>query len=170
LKGAESLKKLFFGLDLSTTNTGVVAINEEGKIVIVELVSPNKAKCLDDRVVEILKELQSLYDKYSKDFEIYASIESSALYGKGKRNELAMLNGAVYFFLKVNGVETTLVPPSRLKKYATGNGRASKDDMANSAPRSFLRYVSRHYKKFDDLIDAYFLGKFTLDQYLQQLE
>lgn len=147
-------------MDLSSTNTGVVILDEFGTPLEVALISPNKSLKFDDRVVKILEELVNLFSSYKNEYELCVAIESGALYGKGKRNELAMLNGAVYYFLRFNKIETHLVPPSRLKKYATGNGRASKEDMANSAPKKFRERVESLFKKADDVIDAYFLAKY----------
>jgi len=152
--------KLFVGLDLSTTNTGVVILNSKGNIFKHTLLSPNKAMCLEDRVVVILKSLKNLFDTYKDDYEIFACIESAALFGKGKRNELAMLNGAVYYFLKVNEIDVVLVPPSKLKKFATGNGRADKKDMLSVTPKRIASLFQSNYKKYDDVVDAYWLSKF----------
>lgn len=136
-------------------------LDESGNLKDFLLVSPNKALDFDERVVVILKELKKLYDTYNVPTnELKFAIESGAIHAKGRRNELAMLNGAVYYFLKYNDCDVTLVAPSRLKKFATGNGRAGKIDMEEAAPKTLVARFSREYKKYDDLIDAYFLSRF----------
>jgi Holliday junction resolvasome RuvABC endonuclease subunit len=154
-------KKFYIGIDLSTTSTGVVIIRKEDAYLDYYLITPNKAKCLEDRVVDTLKMLQDVFEDYS-DKNIKVCIESSALYGKGKRNELAMLNGAVYYYLLLKDIDVTLVPPSRLKKFATGNGRADKSDMLSATPKTIGVLFQSKFKKYDDLVDAYWLAKHSI--------
>jgi len=158
-------EQIFIGIDPSSTNTGVVILSASGELKDYVLVSPNKTLNFDERVVYILKVLFEIFNKYNNDAEIFVSMEGPALYGKGKRSELAMLAGAIYYFLKYNGVPIVIVPPSKLKKFATGNGRASKEEMGEAAPKKILQRFSKEFKKHDDLIDAYFLARSCLETF-----
>jgi Holliday junction resolvasome RuvABC endonuclease subunit len=148
----------YVGIDPSSTNTGLVILGDGVEKYI--LISPNKAKDFDGRVVDILKELKAIFDAY-KGFDIKVAMEAPSFMSKGKVSQLAMLSGAIYYFLLVNDIPVELVTPSRLKKFATGNGRATKEDMFQSAPPEVRATVSSKYKKVDDVIDAYFLAKYA---------
>jgi Holliday junction resolvasome RuvABC endonuclease subunit len=146
------------GLDLSTTSSAVVLINEKGYMVDFFLIQPNKALDILDRIIVIGQEIRDILGYYKLDIQA-TNIESGALYGKGKRNELAMLNGLVYFISRDLGLETHTTPPTTVKKKATGNGRASKDDMFQALPKIIQsRFEKSEYKKLDDLTDAYHLA------------
>jgi Holliday junction resolvasome RuvABC endonuclease subunit len=161
----EQLKDIYLGLDLSSTNTGLVALTEDGTIVKHALISPNKALNFEERVVETIKTISNIVEEFTdsnKYQTLRVAIEGGALYGKGKRNELAMLNGAVYYMFLLRGVDTILVPPSRLKKFATGSGRASKGEMLEALPKLTSSSFQRTYKKYDDVVDAYWLATYRL--------
>lgn len=57
-----------------------------------------------------------------------------------------------------------IIPPPTLKKFATGNGRADKQDMINRLPVVILeKFTQANYKKttgLADLADAYHLAKY----------
>ena len=131
--------------------------------------SPNKTLNFEDRVVETLVQLKEILYGYNLGGTVEnldVAIESGALYGKGKRNELAMLNGAVFYALKFKGVKVQLVAPTRVKKFATGNGRAGKEDMLEVLPKATSALFQSKFKKYDDVVDAYHLAKyaFTTDE------
>jgi Holliday junction resolvasome RuvABC endonuclease subunit len=65
----------------------------------------------------------------------------------------------------LNLKQIEIVAPTALKKFATGKGKASKDDMINAAPPEIIAgFKKQGYLKtkgLTDLIDAYWLGKFA---------
>lgn len=79
---------------------------------------------------------------------------------RGKIIDLAMLNGAIFYGLKVLGYDIILVPPTIHKKNQTGSGRAKKEDMIESLPSNVADSFYKTSKKIDDLADAYSLAKF----------
>jgi len=154
----------YIGIDSSSTNTGIVVLDTSGNIKDYYLISPNKALDINDRILEILKTFLKILSKYAED-NISVAIESAALYGKGKRNELSMLIGALYYLLRLEDREVFLVPPSKLKKFATGNGRASKEDMESATPTFVVQKFKREFKKVDDVVDAFWLATYCCFQY-----
>jgi len=147
------------GLDLSSTASAVVILNENNTLIDFFLIQPNKALDIMDRIIEIGKKIRDVLGYYQLEIE-KVNIESGAFMAKGKRNELAMLNGIVYFISRDLGFNTITTPPNSLKKKATGNGRASKADMFDALPDAVaMRFINSEYKKLDDLTDAYHLAK-----------
>lgn len=57
--------------------------------------------------------------------------------------------------------EVKIVYPSTLKKFATGKGNASKQEMEHCTPSEILDQFK--CKKIDDLVDAYWLAKMGSD-------
>jgi Holliday junction resolvasome RuvABC endonuclease subunit len=74
-----------------------------------------------------------------------------------------MLNGAVFYTLLLLDYSVKLLPPSSLKKFATGNGRASKEEIRKVTPLFFIQEVERVFKKSDDIFDAYWLARKAKD-------
>lgn len=85
-------------------------------------------------------------------------------FGNSKSNasrDLAYLVG----FIECGIGEALLeVPPTSLKKFATGSGKADKDAMVESLPDDVLtRFLEANFKKstgLQDLADAYWIGKY----------
>ena len=155
--------ELFLGIDVSTTNTAVVALNGQGNIEFIRLYQP-KQKDIKERQVEIAEDIDDLIETivHNVELHLYVAIEGSAFAGRGKVIELAELNGyiAISFMKYIN---VTRVPPQTLKKFATGSGRAKKEDMYESTPQNVLDKFST-YKKKDDLVDAYWLARYELEK------
>jgi len=152
---------IYIGIDPSSTNTGVVIF--VGDEVSFKLLSPNKVKDFDERVVFILKELKKIYDNFY-GLDVAVAMESPSYMSKGRTSQLSMLCGAIYYWLLVNNVPVTLVQPSKLKKFFTGDGRADKGKMISIVPKSIMVQFNDKHKKVDDLADAYALAKFIKDK------
>ncbi len=152
---------IYIGIDPSSTNTGVVIFIKDS--VVFKLISPNKVKDFDERVVAILKELKKIYDSF-KGMDVKVAMESPSYMSKGRTSQLSMLCGAIYYWLLVNNISVTLVQPSKLKKFFTGDGRADKDKMMSIVPKNIMVQFIEKHKKVDDLADAYALAKFIKDK------
>jgi Holliday junction resolvasome RuvABC endonuclease subunit len=144
------------GIDSSTTNTAVVALDGD-KIIFAKLYSP-KSKDILERSGEIVKHISRWFNKENllfKNQEILVGIESASFQSKGMRDKLTMLLGAIFYNIKLEGFSIKLIPPSSIKKSFTGNGRATKYEMEESTPKEALEHFQGISKKTDDLIDAY---------------
>ena len=138
----------YVGIDLST-KTGFVAINQESKILLVEEIQGDSNKDPKRMVSLTEKILQRLdaKDKIMIEGFSYGSrgrgIDFQFGLGHHVRNEL-------YKF----GFDYEIVTPGQLKKFATGKGNASKDNM-----------ILPIYKKWgfehesDNVRDAFVLAK-----------
>ena len=145
---------MYIGLDLSTTNSGVVILNEDVEFKLFS----HKSKDIYERSEVIIQDIKKYLLPIKSKIK-GACIESPAYMAKGKVAELSMLTGAVYYFLRENNVKVALIPPSKLKKHFCGNGRASKEEMIAAAPKELVTIFKKEYKKVDDLVDAYGLAK-----------
>lgn len=133
------------GLDLSITSTGYA--RSDGTTGLVK----TKTGDGDQRMVQIrdvvMKELSDCHA---------VVIERTPAALKGYASEiLQQLQGSIRSALMDAGIPYAVVPPSTLKKYATGNGSASKTEMAMAA---FKRAGQEFEKdKGGDMCDAWWL-------------
>ena len=107
------------GLDLSITATGVAM--PEGSVTTWR----HKADLGDRRLVAIH---HSLYEAVAFDDLALVVIEDLPVNARAG-GVTGMVQGVVRRLLLDQGVPYLLVPPATLKKYATGRGNATKDDM-----------------------------------------
>lgn len=112
------------GLDLSITATGV-AHGGEGEPGYWHTLAPRGTK--DDRLV-IIKNQVRVYVPGSALVLIEGYLQKSFSAGT-----TGMVHGAVRTMLLEEGIPYGVLPPTSLKKYATGSGGASKTDMALAA-------------------------------------
>ena len=79
--------------------------------------------------------------------------------------DLAYLVGAIE---TVFGEQFKEVAPTALKKFATGSGKADKQDMINALPEDIKqKFLDAGFKKttgLSDLADAYFIGKYFMQE------
>jgi len=152
-------KYFYIGVDLSTTNTGIVVLSNSGGLLDFKLISPEN-KDIKERAYIVSREVKK-YIRQHRDVFTKIVIEDISLHSKGKVVDLAMLLGSVYYSLKKH-YEIVLVPPTTLKKFYTKNGRAKKEDMISNTPELIIKRFSDKYKKIDDLVDAYALALYGL--------
>lgn len=107
------------GLDLSITATGIADHTGATRCV------GGKADRGDQRIVDIATEISAVCD--GADLVV---IEDLAVHGPGNGMAATQVMGAVKATLLRTTTPYALVPPSSLKKYATGKGNATKPDMA----------------------------------------
>lgn len=112
------------GLDLSITATGMCLV--DGFCCTVG----GKSTLSDWRIKLIADAVREAH--YDGDWRHHplVVIEDLAVHGPGGALHAAQVMGAVKLTLMAKGTPYLLVPPSSLKKYATGKGNATKADMA----------------------------------------
>ena len=145
------------GIDTSTTNTAVVILDGDNKLLNFKLFSP-KDKDLIERshniVVDVSNYVAEIYEEY-EDYDFNIGIEGASFMSVGKRDKLVMLLGAIFYSLRIKFGAVTMFPPSTIKKQFTGNGKAKKDEMIANCPKEVLDKFKSAYKKLDDLVDSY---------------
>lgn len=113
----------FVGLDLST-RTGLVILDESGN-VLTEKEITSKIKEDPQRMIDLTEQVLSHLEK-----DDVIAIEGFSYGSRGKGIAFQFGYGySVQIALYTNDFNYLIVTPSQVKKYATGKGNASKDNM-----------------------------------------
>jgi crossover junction endodeoxyribonuclease RuvC len=149
------------GIDQSYTSCAVVVSDDAGVSYFGRIVS-EKDKSAFDRAFDISNEICKITIEHNVE---KVCIEGLAFAMRGDATrDLAGLLFTIVTMLKVRckDVAVVVVPPTTLKKFATGSGKADKTDMINALPEAVKdSFVSSGYKKttgLTDLTDAYWLS------------
>lgn len=142
-----SNEKVYVGIDPST-KTGLVVIDKEGNVLQAgELRSEYK----DDprRMLDLAKKLRKHLTKYSVVCIENWSYNSS---GRGVSVQYG-IGWAFRFVLFEQSIPYAEIAPTSAKKFATGSGRANKQDIINAAEDKF-----GFATKSDNVADAFFMA------------
>lgn len=105
------------------------------------------------RCVTLFTQCQNAYD------EVHVAMEG---YANGKtfnREKMGELGGVVKMsHATVFGTDPTVVPPTSLKKFVTGKGTASKDDMVSAVQSKWAKDITNN-----NIADAYGLAEYIKD-------
>ena len=155
-------KKLFLGLDVSLTNSGVVALGDDGDIRWIQSVrsepTGDTVRRRFDRYRRIARKLWATTDLAVGDVAAVA-VENYSLNSKGRVVQLVE-NGTLarYIFLKRFRGPIVEVAPVQLKKWLLGKVTSKGKNIKNV----MCREVFRKYKKLiddDNQVDAYVLAR-----------
>ena len=141
------------GIDPSLCNTGfcVFKSNDKSEILLTgSLTSKNKGI---ERLIELRNSLSKILDNNIPDICV---IEGYSFGSRGSRVfDIGELCGLYKITLFEKEIDFLIVPPKKLKKFATGNGNANKEKMAVLA-------FKKHNIEFEnnDECDAFWLAKF----------
>ncbi len=152
---------LILGIDQSYTSTGCVILNSEHDIIHHSLLNSDSKKDFFDRASYISTEINKIITLYTPTKIL---IEDLAFGGFGNAGrQLAGLQYVIITSLRNNlNTNASLIPPTSLKKFATGKGNSKKDEMYNALPE----YAKNHFKNIKktkglgDITDAYWLARF----------
>lgn len=85
-----------------------------------------------------------------------SSIKTISIY------DLAGLNYIIRYKLQNKGnINLVICTPKQIKKFATGNGNANKDDII----KLFKNLFTLNIKKIDDIADSYFMARYAINIY-----
>jgi crossover junction endodeoxyribonuclease RuvC len=155
------------GLDVSLSKTGYALFDGSGFLRYGDIpFAEKKPRGMSDlefrarRLSTLADEISSLFDGVN-----LCAIEG---YAYGIRNSraitgLAELGGVLRERLFRLGVPTTEIPPSELKKWATGKGNAKKDDMIRAVKDRFGIQVES-----SDTADAMLLSVYAYDTLVKE--
>lgn len=139
----------YVGLDISLTATGLVVLDGSLRLVHTQLIKtkPKDFTSQEARYWHIAREIM-LALRPHRPLEV--DIEGPAFSMKEKR--IYECAAVVRHELWKRKVEFNILAPSSLKKFGTGNGRASKDEMVAAAQ------LAHPEIKDDNIADAYHLA------------
>jgi len=156
------MEKLFVGLDISFSGTGLIIINNNKEIVFESEISSKKhdddRHDIENRIIKITNEILKVLQNYKEKIQLIC-IEDVSYGSMGQGSaQLVGLNFYIRTLLFQNGfINIQMIEPKKLKKFVTGTGNAKKQLM--------LKEV---YKKWgadfnsDNLADAFGLAMFSL--------
>jgi crossover junction endodeoxyribonuclease RuvC len=116
-------QKLFCGLDLSLTATGIIVLNQSGQ-VIHKAVLKSKLKDME-RLQYIRNEIAAVYKQYDISFTCLEGYSMGSR--SGQAFSIGELGGIIKLFLWGRKHDYHPVPPPQVKKYATKVGNCDKN-------------------------------------------
>ena len=152
------------GIDQSISSTGIVIL-EDSNIIHHEIIGSDIN--LDDvsRCESICERVCELINQYDTGKVVCEGLAFSAS-GDATR-KLAGLQFLIISYIKrlteINNI--SVVAPTTLKKFATGNGRGNKEDLFESLPNDDKAIVETYLKTKGryDITDAYWLARYGED-------
>lgn len=150
----------WIGLDQSYSGFGVVKLDNEGDTQTQLWKFPPKGSDgmrLGDIyviLVTFFTQCQNAYD------EVHVAMEGYANGRTFNREKMGELGGIVKMsHATVFGTDPTILPPTSLKKFVTGKGTASKDDMVSAVQSKWSKDVTNN-----NIADAYGLAVYMKTQ------
>lgn len=162
----------FVGIDQSYTSCGVVILNEDSNIAFF-----GTFRAEGDDVYEKARNITS---RVRTTIETFNNIQTVAVEGLAfSKFGNATRDLAGLQFVLINELRfrcnhnVKIVPPNSLKKFATGSGKAKKQEMVDFLPQPVIElFAQEKYKKSNglyDLADAYWIAKYILDESLKDV-
>lgn len=161
---------LICGIDLSLRSSGVCIIDSNNKIVHCESINPTGLSSGD--------RLNYIYERYYAIFDSYKSIDivgferqvSQQRYNWNAKYILDIAEGfgvlklVLHQISLIRDLDVYHFTAQDLKIYATGNGKATKEEMIDSMPKRSLSKVQSYVipSAVDDVVDAYYAASRTL--------
>lgn len=156
---------IYVGIDQSFTCSGIVILDEDYSMLGAHTIETKVKEYSSNffRAKHIANTLLEIIEGYSPDYKIKVGIEGLP-YGARSNvtRNLAGLQYAIATALPDHVLlELEEYPPTSVKKFATGNGRAEKEDLFQALPpdvKSAFEEIPKTRGRYD-LTDAYFIAK-----------
>ena len=129
---------IFVGLDLSLTSTGVATIRN-GVAVVRRITSkPSKDATTDDTAARLDMLVSAIVSAIPNSDATLVAVEGPSFGSTGgAQHERGGLWWMVRHALRIEGLDVVVVPPTVVKKYATGVGNAQKDRVLVAVVRRY---------------------------------
>ncbi len=156
---------IVLGVDQSYNSSGIVILNGDSNIIHCECFKSNKEFNRFGQAHEVAMHVAGLLDKYQPDV---VALEGLAF---GMRGNVTRDLGGLQFVIiahlqEVKKQPVDIIAPLTVKKFATGSGRAKKNEMIESLPKQVHdKFTALGVKKttgLADLADAYWIAKLAL--------
>lgn len=154
------------GIDQSYTSTGYCIIDDR-MIIDCGVLTSDKTKNVFERSYDISYALLNIATEFHPKM---IGVEGLAFNMRGNATrDLAGLQFVIMIQLQYKtSIPVEIVNPKIVKKFATGNGNASKDDLYNSTPSlTKLYFEEKGLKKTKgrpDVVDAYWIATYLYEK------
>jgi crossover junction endodeoxyribonuclease RuvC len=141
--------RFYLGIDPSLRSTGIALVGSGTCSVFVsqpgDIREGARLKFHIDRLKEFVQNVGEI---------AAACIEGPSLKSTNQADGMGQIRGTFLYVLADLGIEAAKIPPTSLKKFATGNGSASKEQMVRAAQKTWpdVRFPT------DDAADAAWLA------------
>jgi Holliday junction resolvasome RuvABC endonuclease subunit len=151
------------GIDQSY-NFAAVVVLQNGNVIDFEVIKSNKDDTIYNRALDVATRICDVYNKHKPEV---VQMEGLAFGTTG--NVTRDLAGLLFTIINVMKtlhpeVNVVLVPPTAVKKFATGSGKSKKPEMIAALPEPIKKlFESKNFKKttgLGDLSDAYWIGMY----------
>ena len=167
--------KIFIGIDQSITHSGVTILKKENnKILILDSfgISTNTKLTFEERLLTIERIIFEKIKLFNNE-ELSVGVEGLA-YNRNNTNNTSMLFGLFSLIITrlcLFNIRYSIITPNSLKKFATGYGHSTKEEMIDQIGEEFLNILLRksnikniRSKKFEDISDSFWLAMFKLNE------
>lgn len=143
---------IIVGCDFGLRKSGIVALNESYDISEQSLIKVNSSGA--ERLYEIEQVFNKLLEPYVEEKSLHIFLEGYAYGAKYQRESLAELGGVMRRYFHVNSLDYWVIPPTSVKLFVTGSGKASKNYMKKCTKEKWGRDF-----RSDDECDAHGLAR-----------
>jgi Holliday junction resolvasome RuvABC endonuclease subunit len=154
-------KQIRMGIDQSY-NFAAVVVLQNSNVIDFEVIKSNKDDTIYNRALDVATRICDVYSKHKPEV---VQMEGLAFGTTGNvTRDLAGLLFTIINVMKIlhPTVNVVLIPPTAVKKFATGSGKSKKPEMIAALPPHVRElFEAKGYKKttgLGDLSDAYWIG------------
>lgn len=146
---------MVIGCDFGLRRSGIVLMDEDFGIKSQSLIQVQSRGA--QRLIDIEQGFQALIKPFNEE-KLEVFVEGYAYGAKYQRESLAELGGVMRRFFCLNGIDYWVIPPTKLKSFVTGSGRATKNYMKKCTKEKWnLSFKS------DDVCDAHGLARLGVE-------
>ena len=138
----------YLGIDQSLTATGLCLLAADGSVETLETVDPEKRRG-PSRLAFVKTRTEALLERRV----IFVAMEGYSYNSTGRVFQLGEVGGVLQLLVHEHRVPLATVAPAALKKFATGNPSAAKEDMVTAAKAAGAKAQD------DNQADAFFLAQ-----------
>lgn len=157
--------KYTIGIDQSYSKTGYVVVDDNKNVVQHGVITTDKAKDVYDRASDLAAKLVEIVNLY-KITDVRIEGLAFGIRGDATR-DLAGLQFVVITKLRsvIDNISIKIIPPTTLKRFATGSGKATKQQMIESLPQT----IGQQFKIYKistgltDVTDGYWLSVYKAE-------
>ena len=162
--GMNNNENIIMGIDQSY-NFCAWVILRDGCMIDFGIVKSDTDDTMYERALNVAIDLYNVYEKYVPN---RIQIEGLAFGTSGNvTRDLAGLLFTIINVMKIKipGVDIVVVPPTAVKKFATGSGKSKKPEIIAALPKEIIEsFQQKGFKKttgLADLADAFWIGRYS---------